>query len=580
MISNKHLFTYLLALTLTITAMVSQAASPQSISYQAYLSDSVGLPITSTENMTFRLYDAPLGGNLLWSDTLSVNVIGGLLAAELGRAGNPLPKAVMADGLWLGIEIGSDGEAVPRESLSSNHYAYRAENSVTVGGRAEAELQRRITAGCPAGQAIVSIAADGSVNCENNADSMYNGANFTASNQSCSVGMVVTGVDSNGGFVCSTVATANATKVTDNNNTLTAHISNTANPHSVSPGQLGSVSSASLANHEASASTHHARYSDGEALGALAASDGPGSTFNSDAVDGITSSAFLRSNVGDTFSSGTLSFNPGTTVKLNGTAAIGSASSTDDDVVYFDNGSNEAMRWDDASNRFEFTDDLQVAGALTAGPTDASPATYNQFRSLASSAPVSNDMSSRGDLFIGYDLEVGGEIYADRILYMLGSAAAGADVDQTIYFYNADNRAGEYLRWNDFESRFDISAPLRVRGTLVTEDKLLALSDVHVAGNTDFQWHAGNVDNAEIDGFYPCELKLSGACEWSSFQLSCPAGTAIVSGGCTCDHPASNDLECYITDNLPITTSTWTCAAVSPVVGAELSISITCASLE
>lgn len=79
---------------------------PQSINFQGYLKNSSGLPVTGAPALTFRIYDADVGGTLLWSDILAAAITEGLFSVELGRPCNPLPVASMANPLWLGIEIG------------------------------------------------------------------------------------------------------------------------------------------------------------------------------------------------------------------------------------------------------------------------------------------------------------------------------------------------------------------------------------------------------------------------------------------------------------------------------------------
>lgn len=71
------------------------SALPQSINYQAYLKDSTGLPVNGAPAITFRIYDALTGGNLLWNVVLAVPVTDGLFSVELGAPANPLPLAAM-----------------------------------------------------------------------------------------------------------------------------------------------------------------------------------------------------------------------------------------------------------------------------------------------------------------------------------------------------------------------------------------------------------------------------------------------------------------------------------------------------
>jgi len=123
-----------LSLALITASPLTQAAPPQTMSYQAYLKDSGGLPVNSTEVITFRIYDALTAGTLLWSETLpSVVITDGLFSVELG-ATTALPKTSMDNPLWLSIEIATDGEASPRTALLNTNNAFVAESAQTLNG--------------------------------------------------------------------------------------------------------------------------------------------------------------------------------------------------------------------------------------------------------------------------------------------------------------------------------------------------------------------------------------------------------------------------------------------------------------
>ncbi len=79
-------------------APLIQEKAPQSatIPYAGQLSSAAGQPVADgVYDFTFSLYDAPEGGNLLWTDTQSgVQVLGGDFSASLGGQGG-LPKSVL-----------------------------------------------------------------------------------------------------------------------------------------------------------------------------------------------------------------------------------------------------------------------------------------------------------------------------------------------------------------------------------------------------------------------------------------------------------------------------------------------------
>lgn len=58
----------------TVVVLFSVVASyavnvPQLINYNGTLTDKNGVPVTGNFDMVFRIYDAPSGGNVLWSET-------------------------------------------------------------------------------------------------------------------------------------------------------------------------------------------------------------------------------------------------------------------------------------------------------------------------------------------------------------------------------------------------------------------------------------------------------------------------------------------------------------------------------
>ena len=132
---------FLLLLGWLGTAM---ALLPQSISYQGYLTNTDGTPVDTTTNITFRLYNVDAGGVPLWENTLSVPVEKGFFSVELGAA-SPFPLGLFDDPLWLGIEVGADGEMTSRKALTSVGFAFRAE-------RVEIDEDTLANLGCTADQ--------------------------------------------------------------------------------------------------------------------------------------------------------------------------------------------------------------------------------------------------------------------------------------------------------------------------------------------------------------------------------------------------------------------------------------------
>jgi hypothetical protein len=110
------------------------AAIPPKINYQGKLVDGSGTPLAGTHDAVFRLYDAPVLGTMLWSDSATVaSDAGGIFSVVLG-GDHPMVTG-LGDSCWLEIEI--DGEIlVPRREMVSVPYALRAAAADSLGGLA------------------------------------------------------------------------------------------------------------------------------------------------------------------------------------------------------------------------------------------------------------------------------------------------------------------------------------------------------------------------------------------------------------------------------------------------------------
>lgn len=105
-------------------ASAAIALSPV-LQYQGRLTNpGTGQPIAdSVLAMTFRLYDVATGGAALWTEAKNVQVTGGLFSTALGDS-TPIPQGLF-DGraLWLGVTVGADLEASPRQAVLPVAYA-------------------------------------------------------------------------------------------------------------------------------------------------------------------------------------------------------------------------------------------------------------------------------------------------------------------------------------------------------------------------------------------------------------------------------------------------------------------------
>jgi hypothetical protein len=115
---------------------------PSLLPIQGYLTDKGGASVDGAKNVHFRLYGAATGGTPLHEETIAVVAVNGYFTAYLGDdSGSPLDLAKIRDSakVFLGIEIGNDGEAVPRLQLASTAFAAQAaycSDATNLGGKA------------------------------------------------------------------------------------------------------------------------------------------------------------------------------------------------------------------------------------------------------------------------------------------------------------------------------------------------------------------------------------------------------------------------------------------------------------
>lgn len=127
------MITWKVVFAILILAAVSFAV-PLFMNYQAKLTDTLGVPLNGSYDITFRIYDVAGGpGSALWSEThYGVEVVDGFFSVRLGEAGGPLNLPFDTQ-YWIEIAIGTDVLS-PREPLSTNAYAFTAGNAELVNG--------------------------------------------------------------------------------------------------------------------------------------------------------------------------------------------------------------------------------------------------------------------------------------------------------------------------------------------------------------------------------------------------------------------------------------------------------------
>ena len=96
---------------------------PHTLNYQGRLMDQSGQPVLDGQyTVTFRLYTAASGGNMVWEEQQTVATQNGYFNTVLGNT-TALTPSMFSQPLWAGMQIGSNPEMTPRQKLSTAAYA-------------------------------------------------------------------------------------------------------------------------------------------------------------------------------------------------------------------------------------------------------------------------------------------------------------------------------------------------------------------------------------------------------------------------------------------------------------------------
>lgn len=99
-------------------------AAPNQMAFQGILKNSSGTVVSGSVSVIFKIYDAPSGGNTIWTQTKTITAVRGHFTTTLD---NLLPSYFPeSEERYLGIKVGSDSEMVPRQHLVAVPLAYYA----------------------------------------------------------------------------------------------------------------------------------------------------------------------------------------------------------------------------------------------------------------------------------------------------------------------------------------------------------------------------------------------------------------------------------------------------------------------
>jgi hypothetical protein len=201
--------------------------------------------------------------------------------------------------------------------------------------------------------------------------------------------------------------------------------------------------------------------------GAVADSLHTHAAVGADTLDGLDSTAFLRSDASDSYSGGTLTVGKSSTLSVAGLLTANGAIYMDqggpdgNQSLYFHEGGlpdGESLAWNDVDSRFEFSDDIRTLATVTASRlVDSGDSGYYV------------DPASRSDL---------NQLFLhDPSLYLNSD---GPDSTASVYFFDGGSNKGKFIRWNDTESRFQIGGDTTVLGGLEIDG---GISDDQIAFN-------------------------------------------------------------------------------------------------
>ena len=128
------IFTILVVYAQTTSVSMNMARLvPKLMNYQGYLTDTLGVPLDTSLDMTFKIFDALTSGSELWSETqTNVAVENGVFSVILGESVS-IPDSVFSDFLktWLELTLEGPQTLTPRTRITSIGYAYTSTYSDT-----------------------------------------------------------------------------------------------------------------------------------------------------------------------------------------------------------------------------------------------------------------------------------------------------------------------------------------------------------------------------------------------------------------------------------------------------------------
>src|SRR5262245_51789008 len=112
--------------SLSVPSLRAQTPPPSQLQFQVRLSNASGAPITTLTLLQVKVYDVPVGGAPLWTESHLVTPLDGVATLPLGSI-TSIPAALFDGGArYLAIQVTGDAEMSPRRPILSVPYASRA----------------------------------------------------------------------------------------------------------------------------------------------------------------------------------------------------------------------------------------------------------------------------------------------------------------------------------------------------------------------------------------------------------------------------------------------------------------------
>ncbi|TNE90432.1 MAG: hypothetical protein EP330_08025 [Deltaproteobacteria bacterium] len=153
---------FLLALALFASPVA--LAAPGYIPVQGVLTDASGIAVDGAVDVTFTLFDGPNGTTSLWSDTVTLDVVAGAFATELGAGSIPLDLTTFKNfpGAHLQIQVAGDAPMpmVPLDHVPYAAWSDHAGDANSLGGMTLGDLRAEIPATSDLQQSARDVAYD------------------------------------------------------------------------------------------------------------------------------------------------------------------------------------------------------------------------------------------------------------------------------------------------------------------------------------------------------------------------------------------------------------------------------------